>query len=54
MGVFASKPDVVAVFSVWSRGLFCVKVFLINALQGSRARIESEYATFPMGIGFGR
>ena len=54
MGVLASKPSVVRLFSVCPRELLCVKVFLINTLQGSQARIESEYATFPMGIGFGR
>jgi len=50
MGVLASKP-IGCYISVWSRGLFCAKVFLFNAIQGCRWRIESEYATFPMGFG---
>jgi hypothetical protein len=53
MGVFASKAEEVSI-SVWSRALFCAKVLLFNALRDDLARRESEYATFPMGVGFGR
>lgn len=54
MGVLASKPEEVAIDSVWLQGRICAKVLLLNHLQGVKARRESEYATFPMGAGFGR
>jgi len=54
MGGFASKTKEVAIDFVWPQALICAKVFLLNSLRGAKARRESEYATFPMGVGFGR
>ena len=49
----ASKMGEVAVVYVWPQEWSCGKVFLFNA-QERPTRIESEYATFPMGLCFGR
>ena len=49
----ASKTGEVAVVRLWPQGSSCGKVFLFNA-QGRPTRIESEYATFQMGVCFGR
>jgi hypothetical protein len=54
VGVIASKRKEVAVNCVWPQALICAKVFLFNRLRDAKARRESEYATFPMGVGFGR
>ena len=43
----------VAAVRLWPQGWNCGKVFLFNA-QGRPTRIESEYATFQMGVCFGR
>jgi len=54
MSGFASNGEEVATDSVWPQTLICAKVFLLSSLRDAKARRESEYATFPMGVGFGR
>ena len=54
VGAIASKRKEVAVICVWPQALICAKVLLFNRLRGVKARRKSEYATFPMGVGFGR
>ena len=48
----ASKTGEVAVLRLWPQWWSCGKVFLFN-VQERPARIESEYATFQMGLCFG-
>src|SRR5262249_11752847 len=54
IGGFASKRKEVAEDFVWPQALICAKVFPFNRLRDPWMRRESEYATFPMGVGFGR
>jgi hypothetical protein len=51
--ISASKVGEVAVLCFWPQGPICGKLFLINA-EERPTRIESEYATFQMGLCFGR
>jgi hypothetical protein len=54
MSLGASKRGEVAVPCVWLCAVICAKVFLFNEMRVRKAQKESEYATVPMGIGFGR